>query len=305
MDLLWAGIRSIRRRGLRGTTEVGAKAAFYELAERFNLYRGASLMEEKWDCLIVLDACRVDALQVVANEYDFLPDIIPSRCSVGSASDVWLKRTFDDKFQEEMGKTVHVTANPNSRQYLAPEEFLHLDEVWIKHFDSDLGTTPPRPVTDYAIDRWRRYRPTRLIVHYIQPHFPSIPDPLGFGIEKGAVDPDKHEWIWRGGKPEGYSTERIWRAYIANLHHVLKDVELLLNSIDCPSVIISADHGNAYGEWGEWGHPDKPLPILRKVPDVRTSATDTNSYTPKTDLATPPTEGDVEEVLSALGYIDE
>jgi hypothetical protein len=44
--------------------------------------------------------------------------------------------------------------------------------------------------------------------------------------------------------------EEIWESYIENLRYVLDHVEVLLENVDAEEVAISADHGNAKGEWG-------------------------------------------------------
>jgi hypothetical protein len=46
---------------------------------------GTNVFDQKWDLLIILDACRVDSLRAVADEYDFLTTI-DSMWSVRSTS---------------------------------------------------------------------------------------------------------------------------------------------------------------------------------------------------------------------------
>lgn len=36
---------------------------------------GSNVFEENWDLLVVLDACRVDALRAVEDEYPFVGDV--------------------------------------------------------------------------------------------------------------------------------------------------------------------------------------------------------------------------------------
>ncbi|MDZ7731077.1 MAG: hypothetical protein U5K37_09360 [Natrialbaceae archaeon] len=87
---------------------------------------------------------------------------------------------------------------------------------------------------------------------------------------------------------------------------MLDDVELLLENVDAETVAISADHGESFGEFWEYGHKTGSLnPYVRRVPWVETSATDTGTYTPTVE---PPQEAEsesdesVEESLEALGY---
>lgn len=267
------------------------------------LFDGQSIYESEWDLVIVLDACRPDALREVMADYDWLPKSINTRYSVASTSMEWLERTFSDDYAAAIRETAYITANAHSASCLSARQFAHLDAIWRMAFDTNLGTVPPRPVTDRAIASLRADVATRYIVHYMQPHFPSIPDPLGFGIQVGApASTERSEWIWADGKPTGYSRERLWDAYIANLRYVLDEVELLLNNAPVDRAVITADHGNAFGEWGLWGHPrNRPLPVLRRVPWVSVPATDTENYQPDTD--TPNHEGTPRaEQLRALGY---
>ena len=96
--------------------------------------------------------------------------------------------------------------------------------------------------------------------------------------------------------------ERYWSAYRDNLRAVLDDVELLLSNLDAETVVLTADHGDALGEWGIYDHPVGCLhPAVSKVPWVETTAEDTGDYEPS-DVR----EGDetsVEDRLRSLGYV--
>lgn len=89
--------------------------------------------------------------------------------------------------------------------------------------------------------------------------------------------------------------------YRETLAIVLDEVELLLENADIDSVVISADHGEALGEDGVYGHPaDMYLNSLIRVPWVTTCATDEETRQP-TDHRYG-TEKNIEERLRALGY---
>lgn len=67
-----------------------------------------------------------------------------------------------------------------------------------------------------------------------------------------------------------------------NLEYVLESVSVLLRNLDGNCAILSADHANAFGEWGLYGHPiNKPAPVLRRVPWVPISVTNTHEYVPR------------------------
>ena len=70
--------------------------------------------------------------------------------------------------------------------------------------------------------------------------------------------------------------------------------------------MLSSDHGEAFGEWGLYGHyRHVPVRALREVPWVKTSATDKQTYEPALE---PPEnsndedDSDAEERLNALRY---
>lgn len=269
--------------------------------------RGDCIYDADWDVLVILDACRVDALRAVAEEYDFIThDGVDTVRSTASCSRRWMDRNFLPDYREETRRTAHVTANPFSDTHLDESDFSVLDEVWRYAWDDERGTVPARSVTDRAITTAREHAPERLIVHYMQPHFPSVPEPLGAGID---IDTFGNGWdsIWDRLEAGRIDRETVWNSYLANLRYVLDDVGLLLRSIDADSVAISADHGNAFGEWGYYGHPPGiPIRVLREVPWVTTAAQDTSGYSPTTEQASEGIDdGDdaVEKRLQRLGYL--
>lgn len=78
---------------------------------------GTNVFEPDWDALIILDACRVDALVELAPEYEFLRDI-DSILSVGSSSFEWTNQTFRTTYEKEIGNTAYVTQNDFHDQIL-------------------------------------------------------------------------------------------------------------------------------------------------------------------------------------------
>ncbi|WP_434522251.1 hypothetical protein [Halorubrum sp. AS12] len=112
--------------------------------------------------------------------------------------------------------------------------------------------------------------------------------------------------VWDLLQSGSITRESAWQAYRDNLEWVLGDVELLLSNLDAETVVLSSDHGEAFGEWGLYGHyRHVPVRALREVPWVKTSATDKQTYEPALE---PPEntndvgDSDVKERLNALGY---
>jgi len=268
---------------------------------------GTNVFDREWDVLVVLDACRADLLQSVAPDVALL-DTVEAVRSVGSSSSEWLENTFLD--HPETGRTVMVTGNTWTDRYLDADAFAALDEVWKYAWDDDRGTVPAAAVTDRAIAAARERDPDRLVVHYMQPHHPFVPDPIAGdgGIARtGSHSNTANPWVLlRRGEVR---TERVWAAYEANLRYVLDEVAALLDNVDGRAV-VTADHGNLFGEWGLYGHPmHTPVPALLTVPWAEVRGIDRASRTPSLD---PPEPLPISRVygadsdrdrLDALGYL--
>jgi len=261
---------------------------------------GTEIYEESWDLLVVLDGCRADVLRSVADEYSFI-DHVDTTFSKGSSSREWIATNFRSAYRAQTRNTAYVTGNPFSDEYLSDTDFGELEEVWRYEWDDDVGTIPPDPLTNRAIRRGRETNPERMVVHYMQPHFPSMADP-----ELGSeVDPETNVWVdsvWERLEEGSVSRERVWNAYRENLRYVLDSVSVLLENVDADGVVITADHGNGFGEAGIYGHPRlRTHRVLREVPWVTTTATDQKSREPTVDEGEEPT-ADVQERLGDLGY---
>ena len=281
---------------------------FLTLSSRFDL--GTNVFERDWDLLIVLDACRVDALREVADEYSFIGEVQDYR-SVGSTSSTWIANTFTTEHREIINQTTYISANIWSRKVLEGREFppqwndhiplsapnwdtveaselYHLDKAWQYAEHSGSGGYPARPVTDRTIELCRTDQSPRTIVHYMQPHSPYV----------ATEEPIHEKWI--NGE---VSREVAWEGYLDNLRYVLDDVELLLENVDADRVAITADHGEAFGEWGFYGHTiGSPVPAIRAVPWAETSATDTGSHEPVERTPVSLSDDGLTDRLADLGY---
>ena len=281
---------------------------------------GTDVFEEEWDVLVILDTCRADAMDEIATEYEFVSPGT-SVWSRGSATREWVPHTFTRSNLEEIRDTALVTANPTSRWGLGheaqpewpeftkrltrwdtvdPDDFLAFDEVWQYGPQNPFsGTVMPYAVTDRAISAWRSESPDRMIVHYLPPH-----QPYGAGAlrENRALN-DVERAPWKALK-DGTPREDVWRRYLDELQFGLDSVRTLVEDIDAERIVITSDHGEAFGEFGLYAHPMVPIPQLRKVPWVETSGQGRDEYTTRLE----PTGGNdalesaVEEQLELLGY---
>ncbi|OAQ54704.1 hypothetical protein HTG_03845 [Natrinema mahii] len=292
---------------------------------------GTNVFTREWDVLILLDTCRVDALRAVADEYNFISSVDSIR-SVGGRSPEWIAKTFVDKYEEAIRETAYLTTNVFTEPILdtaspdagslADKSFTYdlLDRISTVDVETlgkceylfeyepvgesgplghTEGGTPPRYVTDRGIDVARNENFDRLILHYLQPHPPYM---------SRALEEDrplyKHERDWWGYMGDTGDRGTIWETYLDELRFVLDEVEIVLENVDADQVVISSDHGEAFGEFWEFGHKTGSMhPKVRNVPWVETSATDTGSYTPEFEApAIEDADNDLAEQLEALGY---
>lgn len=240
--------------------------------------------------------------------------------SVGSTSHEWMAQTFTHQWYEEISDTIYLTGNgfaqrtfiegeepgKNNNPFSFPnfstvekDDFKILKGVWNTGHDDNLGNVPPRYITDRAIELGRNHSTKRLIVHYNQPHTPYLSDAVNGSGTPAPFESDPFPLL-RNGE---LSRDQAWNAYLDNLRLVLDEVKLLIENIDAERVAISADHGEAFGEWEQYGHPDaSPIPAVKKVPWCETTASDMNTHTPAEDTQQPTT--DIESHLADLGYLN-
>jgi hypothetical protein len=201
-------------------------------------------MEEDWDTLIVLDACRADSFQSVADLDTY--DSYETKISLGSHSSEWTRRNFSGR---EFDDTVYVSANPHT-SLVAGDSFHRIVELWEQDFDDDAGVVLPHIVRDAAIEAYETYPDKRLIIHFMQPHGPFVGSDI-----KGHQAND----------------EAYWRAYEQNLEHVLSFVADIVDAVPGKTV-VTADHGQIHlsglkDRLGIGGHkPRLRFPGLVNVP---------------------------------------
>lgn len=303
------GVLSVATRVLKGIAS-NPRLVFRELNRlyhrRFHTWqynrRGDDIFEEDWDNLLILDACRFDVFEARSD----LPGGLESRWSKGSNTIEFLKGNLSTR---ELYDTVYVTANPQffRRKDEIEGRFHHVVNVWDSGWDPELGTVPPAATTEHA--RWAasEFPDKRLLVHYLQPHYPFI----GHAINTGKLENEQNPSVWDLAMADEIDGEAIWEAYVDNLDLVLEHVRPLLTELEGKTVVTS-DHGNMMGERArpfpirEWGHPvgiytDElvRIPWYESVNGARKTVTadpPTEETTATTDEAT------VSDRLRDLGY---
>lgn len=257
---------------------------------------GTNVFDREWDVLLILDATRLDMYRRIINAQ------CESIWSVGSSSNEWMNHTFDDPGTQ---KTAYVTGNPFTNEH-DPEKFAALDELWKTHWDDENDTMPPEPISRHVISRHREgYE--RVIGHYMQPHYPFIgknTEVTGRGmgwemVNENADTDDLALWdqFLYGVRDD---IDEVRDAYDDNLRYVWSEVERVTSNVS-GTVVVTADHGNALGEFGMWGHkPGMLHPKMRRVPWAKFECEDSGDEA-NVETSTEVVDN-VSERLETLGY---
>jgi len=297
-----------------GVVDVGKSAIRFVPIEInnyiFRLQNGAGtfIMQEDWDNLLILDACRYDMFA----DHIELDGTLESRISLGSSSEEFLERNFASATHHD---TVYVNANPYIPRLDLDEGTFHAVIDCINEWDQELETIRPETVADAARKAHEEFHNKRLIAHFMQPHYPFIGEAgknlRGSGLSLEADD-EQETIIWE--YLESDSTEaslnKVREAYRENLDIVLSEVKSLLNDLGGKTVITS-DHGNLLGERlspvpsrRKYGHPyGVHMEELMKVPWFiveNGSRRDIVADTPRDQETV--SEKKIESRLEALGY---
>lgn len=234
---------------------------------RLRKINAVSVMDEEWDNLIVLDACRYDTFKNVVNsEVDF-------KISQGSATSTWIKNNFNGNFSN----TICIAGNPHlSSIYLKDvfgfNPFKRVIEVWDFGWDKRYKTVPPKNVRRAALSVIENSNYERLLIHFNQPHHPFLSDKDLLKLDDGTwneiyggVMGGEKTTVWDALRKGEVSVEKAKYAYIQNLKLVMKEVRKLTKHLEGKTV-ITADHGNLFGEYLLYGHPNVRVKELVEVP---------------------------------------
>jgi hypothetical protein len=262
-------------------------------------------MDEDWDNLVILDACRYDYF---ANQHDF--DATLDRVvSPGKMSWEFMQETFQG---EQFHDTIYITSNPFATR-LSEDTFfktLYLIDDW----DDEIGTIHPEDVAEAAKRANIQHPNKRLILHFMQPHRPYLGsmaeqlrervDLVGYRNEGDGLQ------IWGAVKEGKISVEEVRTAYSESLDIVLDTVDDLLEDMD-GKFVITADHGEMLGERvfpftsRVWGHSEGfSTPTLRQVPWIEISSENRRHIAESSPIEAEQElkEDEVEDRLRALGY---
>lgn len=202
-----------------------------------------NVMNEEWDVLIILDACRYDTFCDLMGDSEFI-------LSVGSSTGEWVKKTFTRKLEG----TTYISANPHIGYALLPTLIdiipCPIIEAW-KDWDETLQTVLPENVTKHIPNPH-----DKLVLHYMQPHHPFIAGKVragGFTQFRGGQPENKT--VWQKLEDGEMKREQAYEDYKDTLAYIIKHIyEEALPKLT-GKVMITSDHGNCFGEHDVLGHP--------------------------------------------------
>lgn len=203
----------------------------YQLAAKMN--RGDYIVDEEWDHLIILDACRYDMFENEVANWD-IDGKLESRVSRGANTPSFLMENFEDAEYEDI---VYISANPYTNGI--KENVYKEVSVWSFGWDDELNTVPPESVYNAAIKTIREHPDKRFIIHFMQPHHPFLKAKFTCRL-KGTN-------AWTLLKKGKLNRGIVLRAYNENLRILKPYIEQLLNVLS-GRVVVTSDHGNAMGE---------------------------------------------------------
>jgi hypothetical protein len=275
------------------------------------LYREkqTSFFDEKWDNLIILDACRADLFESNVDLEVF--DDYTTKYSNASLTSEWVKKNLQDNEFRDM---IYLTSNPFVSMY-AKNNFHELVELWERYFDEDYHTVLPETVTKKALEVYQDDK--KLVAHFMQPHWPFYVHNLGRSPKSSMDILGKTETKeaephnpFKGLRQGHYSKAEVWEAYRETFEAAYKHALELAQTLDGRTVITS-DHGNLFGEKLHpyipihlYGHPTRGLrhPKLVEVP---WAVVDGTRRTTTEESTVSPDDVDqriVEDRLEHLGY---
>lgn len=178
--------------------------------------------------------------------------------------------------------------------YTAANHFVEIVDLWNDCWNEKRGTVMPDRVNEAYDGR------EPAVIHYIQPHRPLLNlESDGLGNRKKTLGKSKltskirrflndsllkvmstrrakslvtflKGKVERGGYEffvDKYGAYKVVEEYEENLETALKSVSNLISHLSNKEIVITSDHGEAFGEKAVWGHrPESDLDCLRNVP---------------------------------------
>ncbi len=292
-------------------------------------------MEEEWDYIIILDACRFDFFKKVYRDY--LEGDLTKRFSPSTWTFEWASKVFTDVYTD----VIYISGNTFIRNraasgseivekfsytrpvnlFISEEHFHRILDVWNNCWDYHLNTVHPSKMNEASLYALKEYPKKRLIIHYMQPHTPYILARARWMDRKSLfiihrlaalLGWEKSLEIMRTFGLRSHVIKLLRRLYEENLRLALEHVTNLVDYIE-GKIIITSDHGELLGENGSYGHAPQcsetrhkkliEIPWLEIQRDKALKDLPENLSYDETYLL-PNEEELIKKRLRALGYIE-
>jgi len=222
----------------------------------FRKNKGIYILNEEWDNLIILDACRYDIFkQEIKNSG--INGTLRKVKSRGSHTTTFLPENFK---KQHYPNIVYVTANPYVDKILKGK-FHKIISVWKDGWSEKYHTVLPKTMYEYSNDAILKYPDKRLIIHFMQPHFPYI----GFPHGAESMNRLRNSLLYKEEQARKRPTNvKMFSLYGVDYYRLIKrkdQIDLyrenltitfpylkrLVNSLPGKTV-ITADHGESIGD---------------------------------------------------------
>ena len=243
-----------------------------------------------WQALLILDACRADYFIDCYPDPEAIGLPIPPKSEIktvlsqGRDTLSWMLKAFPVVAKKHPAV---YTANPqttvqiNARYPTTPVINIW-EKAWCRLTSKNIPSVHPWAVTGYVLGSdWYMMCARKIVVVYIQPHFPAIGHtPLAMGQWQTTSNDYsracRHELVRpeKAYKRGTITLKSLRRAYADNVREVMRAALHLACHIK-GKVVITSDHGESLGEIDEklnapmFGHSDRWTRmdhVLRPVP---------------------------------------
>lgn len=253
-----------------------------------------NILEEDWDYLVILDACRYDYFKEIYRDF-FDKGKLKKAISPFTNTIEFLRGLFGNDYFEDI---IYVSGNSfiNSKietsfgglSFDGKKHFYKIVDVWDWGWSEKIGTVHPKKMNEAVLTTKKRNPNKKMIIHYVQPHIPYITlrrseknDFLKYRkyfiklietirkklkkLFKDTIILKKVEKIfsiprWKKLTIK-YSKSGVRKVYKRDLKLVLRYIKRLTLQIR-GKCLITADHGEMLGENGKWGHGYKDKKCL-------------------------------------------
>lgn len=206
------------------------------------------------------------------------------RISRGCDTEEFILENFKKK-NKKMKKIIYITGNPGVSLLLEEKNFYKIIHVWKDGWSEKYNTVLPQKMYEYVLKTYYSYPGKRLIIHFMQPHFPYISNP-NIGAKEIKIALYKAKFLEKKWKnepqernffdivPYNFYLElpirRHIKYYEKNLEIAIKWIKKMLKFLR-GRIVITSDHGEAFGErflfFRVYGHIGRMrIPVLKIVP---------------------------------------